>query len=184
MSKLQRAVATPLGPVSRAAVLRSAAIKRPAPVRVKAPEVEDADIALHQMTFVWYLVLAGTLVLPLLIMLSANVYDAMPWAPNMGAFIVAGGAMLIGVAFPHASQYRTLSIVVMKEYAHSRTLNAQNVKKLTRLMFIGAACAELPAVAGLMYFFMTRDPIGSLLLCAPAVIVMLVLYRPGDLRSV
>jgi len=36
----------------------------------------------------------------------------------------------------------------------------------------------------LAYFFMTREPIGSLLLCAPGVIVMLVLYRPGDLRSV
>ena len=51
-------------------------------------------------------------------------------------------------------------------------------------MFVGAECAELPAFAGLVYFFMTREPIGSLLLCAPAVIMMLVLYRPGDLRSV
>ena len=184
MSKLQRAVATPMGPVSRAAVLRSAAIKRPAPVRVKVLEVNDADIALHLMTFAWYLVLAGTLVLPGLIMLSAQVYDAMPWAPNMGAFIIAAGALLIGAAFPVASQYRKLSVTVMKEYAQSRTLNAQNVKKLTRLMFVGAACAELPALAGLAYFFMTREAIGSLLLCAPAVIMMLVLYRPGDLRSV
>ena len=136
------------------------------------------------MSIAWYLVFAGTLALPALIMLSSHLYDAMPWAPNMGAFIIAGGALLIGAAFPTANQYRKLSVEVMKQYAQSRTLNTQKVKKLTRLMFVGAACAELPAFAGLAYFFMTREPIGSLLLCAPGVIVMLVLYRPGDLRSV
>ena len=184
MSKSQRAVATPMGPLSRAAILRSAAIKRPAPVRVMAPEVDAADIALHHMTFAWYLVLAGTLVLPFLIMLSAYVYDAMPWASNMGAFIIAGGAVLIGAAFPVANQYRRLSVTMMKQYAQSRKLDEQIVKKLTRLMFVGAVCAELPAFAGLAYFFMTRETIGSLLLCSPAIIMMLVLYRPSDLRSV
>ena len=187
MNKVQRAVATPMGPISRAAILRSAANKRQVPVRPSAPGVDtadDADMALHYMTFAWYLVLAGALVLPLLIMLSAKIYDGMPWASNLGAFMIAGGVILISAAFPVAKQYRTLSVKVMKEYAQTRKLDAQIVKKLTRLMFLGAACAELPAFAGLAYFFMTRETIGSLLLCSPAVILMLVLYRPGDLRSV
>ncbi len=184
MSKVERAVATPMGPIARAAILRNAAVKRPAPVRVAAPKVNDADMALHYMTFAWYLLLIGALVLPALIFLSAHLYDAMPWAPNLGAFIIAGGALLIGVAFPAATQYRKLSIKVMNEYARSRQLHAPSVKKLTRLMFVGTICAELPAFAGLLYFFMTREAIGSLLLCVPAIIVMLVLYRPGDLRSV
>jgi hypothetical protein len=136
------------------------------------------------MGFAWYLILAGTLVLPVLILMSANIYDAMPWASSTGAFIIAGGALLIVAAFPVASQYRTLSVEVMKQYAQSRTFDVIRVKKLTRLMFVGAACAELPSIAGLFYFFMTRETIGSLLLCAPGVIMMLVLYRPGDLRSV
>ncbi len=187
MSKVQRAVATPMGPISRAAILRSATSvtsKRKVPLRTVTPTADAADMALHYMTFAWYLVLAGALVLPLLIMLSAKVYDGMPWASNLGAFIIAGGVLLIGAAFPVAKQYRALSVTVMKEYAQTRKLDAQIVKKLTGLMFLGVACAELPAFAGLGYFFMTRETIGSLLLCSPAVILMLVLYRPGDLRSV
>jgi len=184
MNKMERVAATPMGAMPKPALEHSATIKRPNLIRVVAPKVDDADIALHLMTFAWYLTLAGTLALPVMIMLSAQLYDAVPWAPNMGAFIIALGAVLIAAAFPIASQYRNLSVTVMKEYAVSRTLNVQSVKKLTRLMIFGAACAELPAFAGLAYFFMTRDPIGSMLLCAPGVIMMMVLYRPGDLRSV
>lgn len=184
MNKMERVVASPLGSMPKSAVASRTAVKRSGPIRAPQPAVDDADLSLHLMTFAWYLVLSGTLVLPVVIMLSASVYDAIPWAPNLGAFVIAGGAILIGAAFPVASQYRTLSVTVMKEYAQSRTLNAQSIKKLTGLMFVGAACAELPAFAGLVYFFMTREAIGSLLLCAPAIIMMLVLYRPGDLRSV
>ncbi|MBI3776708.1 MAG: hypothetical protein HY273_14395 [Gammaproteobacteria bacterium] len=184
MNKLQRAVAAPMGPVARATILRSATIKRPRVAAPQVSDVDDADLALHYMSFAWYLIAAGTLALPVLILLSANLYDAIPWGSNAGAFIIAGGALLIGAAFPVASQYRALSVEVMKQYAQTRTFEVARVKKLTRLMFVGAACAELPSIAGLLYFFMTRETIGSLLLCAPAVIMMLVLYRPGDLRSV
>ena len=183
MSKLHRAAATPMGPLSRAALLRSAAIKRPARISAPVPKADAADIALHHMTFAWYLVLVGSLVLPFLIILSARVYDATPLSSNLGAFIIAGGAVLLAAAFPVASQYRKLSLTMMKEYAQSHKLNEQMVKKLTRLMVIGAACAQLPAFAGLAYFFATRETIGSLLLCSPAIILMLVLYRPSDLRS-
>lgn len=186
MSKLQRAVAAPMGPLSRAALLRRVAAKQPSLIQPRgtAHESDAADIALHYMNFIWYLMLAGTLVLPFLIVLSSHFYDAMPKSPNLGAFIIAGGVILVGAAFPLASQYRKLSITVMKEYAQSRKLDAQTVKKLTFLMIMGASCAELPAFAGLAYFILTRETIGGLLLCSPAVLLMLVLYRPGDLRSV
>ena len=190
MSKMGQGVATPRAIMPRSQVARSIAIKPPVavrvikPVDVVKPRTDDAKIELHRMTFVWYLVLACALAVPVFVILSARFYDAMPWSPNLGAFIIGGGAILIAAVFPFARQYRALSITVMKEYAQSRQLNAQSVKSLTYLMLIGAACAELPAFAGLIYFFMTREIIGSLLLCTPAIMMILVLFRPGDLRSV
>ena len=189
MSKMERAVVTPGGSRLRQPVTRSPAIKRPAATRSANPQVvvksrtDDAQVELLRMTFAWYLVLAGTLVAPVFVIFSARFYDAIPWSPNLGAFIMAGGAILIAAAFPFARQYRAHSIAVMKEYTQSRQLNAQNLKTMTRLMFLGTACAELPALAGLVYFFMTRATLGSLLLCTPAVLMILVLFRPGDLPS-
>lgn len=189
MSKMERAVVSRVGARSRQPVTRNAAIKQPAvtrnvnPKAVVKPRADDAQVELLRMSFAWYAVLAGTLVVPVFVILSARFYDAVPWSPNLGAFIMAGGAVLIATVFPFARQYRALSIAVMKEYTQSRQLNAEHVKSLTRLMFLGTACAELPALAGLVYFFMTRATLGSLLLCTPAVLMILVLFRPGDLRS-
>lgn len=192
MSKMERAVVSRGGARLRQPVTRNAAIKQPvatrnvnpkAVVKPRADDAHDAQVELLRMSFAWYVVLAGTLVVPVFVILSARFYDAVPWSPNLGAFIMAGGAVLIATVFPFARQYRALSIAVMKEYMQSRQLNAQHVKSLTRLMFLGTACAELPALAGLVYFFMTRATLGSLLLCTPAVLMILVLFRPGDLRS-
>lgn len=144
----------------------------------------SAQIELHRMTFVWYLMLACALAVPVFVILSARFYDAMPWSPNLGAFIIGGGAILIAAIFPFAGRYRAFSVTVMKEYAKSRQLSAESLKSLTYHMLISSACAELPAFAGLIYFFMTREIIGSLLLCTPAVMMILVLFRPGDLHSV
>ena len=178
MSKMGHGVAT------SQAIKPQVAIRATQPVVIVKPSTDNAKMALHRMTFVWCLMLAFTLVVPVFVILSARFYDAMPWSPNLGAFIIGGGAILIAAVIPFAGQYRALSITVMKEYAQSRRLNAQSVKSLTYLMLIAAACAELPAFAGLIYFFMTREIIGSLVLCTPAVMMMLVLFRPGDLRSV
>lgn len=150
-----------------------------------APKAErdDAQVSTKYLRMIWVLASLKTLLIPLFIVAIAAIYDTVPWAPSSGAFVIAIGVMTLMISFPFVNQFRALSEKVEKEYARTAWVEQVQMKKLHRLLFVGAACAELPSLAGLLHFMMTREVISSLLLCMPAVAIMFVALRPEELRT-
>jgi uncharacterized membrane protein len=117
-----------------------------------------------------------------LIVMFAAAFDGVPWSPGMGAFVIAAGAIAITASFPWANQYRNLTFEIVTELERYRRLETRKLQKLMQVLIIGAACAEIPSVFGLIHLFVTGELIASLLLCVPAIALMLVVYKPTELR--
>lgn len=146
------------------------------------PYVDESRIAFLRVKVVWFALLANTFIIPVMILIIAATYDVVAWKASIGAFIIAAGAISIGISFPFADRYRVTNNDMIKDYQRSRRCDPALSAKLMRLLLIGAVCAELPSVAGLIHFFATHEIIASLLLCAPAIALMLVAYHPVEPR--
>lgn len=170
--------------MDRPQVVRREPLPRTVAVTV-APKAkhDDAQIGVQYLQLMWMLASLKTLLIPSFIVALAATYDTVPWAPSSGAFVIAIGVMTLMISFPFVNQFRTLSVNVEKEYARTSWIEQRHLKKLHRLLLIGTACAELPSMAGLLHFMMTRELISSLLLCMPAVAIMFVALRPEELRT-
>lgn len=142
--------------------------------------MREAISAVVRVRIMWFALLLNTFVIPALIILIAATYDIVPWVANTGAFIIAGGAISICISFPFADRFRRTNAELNKEAERYRRFDPARGQKLMRLLFVGAICAELPSLAGMLHFFATGEIIASMLLCAPAIALMMVAYHPVE----
>jgi hypothetical protein len=140
--------------------------------------MKEAISAVMRVRIMWVALLVNTFVIPGLILFIAATYDVVPWKASIGAFIIAAGAISICASFPFADQFRRINNDINQEVERYRRYDPAHGQKLMRLLFIGAICAELPSIAGMVHFFTTSEIIASLLLCAPAIALMMVAYHP------
>ncbi len=183
MSKMQSAMPRSSGStVSRASVGHAVPAARRARVvathtPVRSPFQESVS-AVMRVRIMWFALLANTVIIPALIIFAAATFDVVPWKQRIGAFIIAVGAISICVSFPFADKFRSINVELIKESERYRRFDPARGQKLMRLLFIGAICAELPSIAGMIHFFATGEIIASVLLCAPAIGLMLVAFHP------
>jgi hypothetical protein len=180
MSKAQTAMARAVAAPSKSSPrpLRVAAAVRAVP----RPVLDEVQLAVMRVKIVWFAMLANTFIIPALIVFIAATYDVVAWKASIGAFIIAAGAVSICASFPVADRFRATNNEINKDYQRSRNANPEQTSKMMRLLLIGAVLAELPSIAGLVHFFATHEIIASLLLCAPAIGLMLVAYQPVEPR--
>lgn len=180
MGKMQSAVAragTATGSQVRARPRPVSATPSRSNQRFRDP-MKEAISAIMRVRIMWVALLVNTFVIPGLILFIAATYDVVPWKASIGAFIIAAGAISICVSFPFADQFRKINNEINQEVERYRRYDRAQGQKLMRLLFIGAICAELPSIAGMVHFFTTSEIIASLLLCAPAIALMMVAYHP------
>ncbi len=185
MSKMQTAVARGGVGVRQPTQQRAAAAQRTTPQaarprtasRVRDP-MKEAISAVMRVRIMWGALLVNTFVIPGLILFIAATYDVVPWKASIGPFIIALGAISICLSFPFADRYRKANTDINQEVERYRRYNRAEGQKMMKLLFIGAICAEVPSIAGMLHFFATSEIIASMLLCAPAIALMMVAYHP------
>lgn len=182
MSKVQATVARAVAAPSKSSPRRApdAAAVHAVPPRPALDD--DAQLAVMRVKIVWFAMLVNTFIIPALIVFVAATYDVVAWKASIGAFIIAAGAVSICASFPVADRFRATNNEIIKDYQRSRSVDPEQAAKMMRLLLIGAVLAELPSLAGLVHFFVTHEIIASLLLCAPAIGLMLVAYHPVEPR--
>ena len=151
------------------------------------PHVEESEVVRPaakrkqrgpvKVTQSWYLVVFNALCIPALIIFLQIFFDVVPFYPEIGAFIMAIGAISIVACFPFIAKYKEVNERVGISWSETRKLNKKELRELVSKMYLVAGLAEIPSLAGLLYFLATRDLIASFILCIPA-IVMAILCKP------
>lgn len=125
----------------------------------------------------WYVVIFNAFSIPVLIVFLLLFYDVVPFYPELGAFILAGGAITVVGSFSLVAKYKEVNDRVGMQWHENHKLKKKDLRELVSKMYFVSAMAEIPSLAGLFYFLATRDLIASFILCIPA-IVMAVLCKP------
>lgn len=125
----------------------------------------------------WYVTILNALSIPFLIIFLQLFVDVVPFYPEIGAFIMAGGAISMIACFPLVAKYKEINDRIGNHWNETRRLRKDDLRELVSKMYFVSGMAEIPSLAGLFYFLATRDLIASFILCIPAV-VMAVLCKP------
>jgi len=125
----------------------------------------------------WYIVVFNSLTIPVIIIALQIFFDVVPFYPEIGAFIMAAGAISIVSSFTSFVKYKAINEKIAVSWNETKKVNKKDLRELISKMYFIAAVAEIPSLAGLLYFLATRDLIASFILCIPAV-VMAALCRP------
>lgn len=151
------------------------------------PHVEESEVVRPaakrkkrgpvKVTQSWYLVVFNALCIPALIIFLQIFFDVVPFYPEIGAFIMAIGAISVIACFSVIAKYKEVNERIGMSWAETRKLKKKDLRELVSRMYFVAGLAEIPSIAGLLYFLATRDLIASFILCIPA-IVMAILCKP------
>ena len=90
---------------------------------------------------------------------------------------MAIGAISVIACFSVIAKYKEVNERIGMSWAETRKLKKKDLRELVSRMYFVAGLAEIPSIAGLLYFLATRDLIASFILCIPA-IVMAILCKP------
>ena len=151
------------------------------------PHVEESEVVRPaakrkkrgpvKVTQSWYLVVFNALCIPALIIFLQIFFDVVPFYPEIGAFIMAIGAISVIACFSVIAKYKEVNERIGMSWAETGKLKKKDLRELVSRMYFVAGLAEIPSIAGLLYFLATRDLIASFILCIPA-IVMAILCKP------
>ncbi|OGI41969.1 MAG: hypothetical protein A2150_07600 [Candidatus Muproteobacteria bacterium RBG_16_64_11] len=127
-------------------------------------------------TAVWLASLVSTVLLPLGVVFFLDVLvEVRGFQPGLGPYVFAVGGALAIVSYVLAQRFRA-------EYREQRGLPALDdepaLRAYARKLFIGLGIAETPCYAAIFYYVLTRDVAWTLVLCAAA-IVLVMLYKPA-----
>ncbi len=125
----------------------------------------------------WKLMVLSAVLMPILIIILKIFFDVVPFYPEIGAFIIAAGAISMVTSFSFVVKYKAVNEKIAATWNESKKVKKKDLRELTSKMYLVAAMAEIPSLAGLLYFLATRDVIASFILCIPAVAVA-VICRP------
>jgi len=125
----------------------------------------------------WMIMLFSAILIPAIIIALQIFFDVVPFYPEIGAFIMAAGAISMVTFFGSFVKYKVINEKLATTWNEEKKVNRKDLRELTSKMLFVAIMAEIPSVAGLLYFLATRDLIASFILCIPA-IVMAIICRP------
>jgi hypothetical protein len=119
----------------------------------------------------------NSLFIPALIIALHLFFDVVPFYPEIGAFIMAAGAISIVSSFTSFVKYKAINVKIAVIWNETKKISKKDLRELISKMYFIAGVSEIPSLAGLLYFLATRDLIASFILCIPAV-VMAAICRP------
>ncbi len=125
----------------------------------------------------WNFMLLNAASIPILIVILHIFFDVVPFYPEIGAFIIAAGAISMVASFSFVARYKVVNEKIAATWNQTKKVNKKDLRELISKMYFVAGMAEIPSLAGLFYFLATRDLIASFILCIPAM-VMVIICRP------
>ncbi|MHB8347604.1 MAG: hypothetical protein ACYDHM_10560 [Acidiferrobacterales bacterium] len=143
----------------------------------KLPDSEPHPGPLPEVARVWLLSWVHSLFLPLLILATQRFVPGRPLLPAAGPYTLLAGVLLVIPSIPVLRRYWQTS----QEGGVGGASRFERTMILRRRLMIGVSFADFPALAGVMYYFFTRNTVRSLLLCG-ATVVLVSLYRPASKR--
>lgn len=138
-----------------------------------SPTKQRAPIKVIQS---WHIVVFNSLSIPTIIIILQIFFDVVPFYPEIGAFIMAAGAISIVSCFSFVAKYKAVNEQITVTWNETRKLNRNDLRELISKMYFVAGMAEIPSLAGLFYFLATRDLIASFILCMPAIVVAILCH--------
>ena len=139
----------------------------------KIPASEACTGPTPEVANVWLLSWVHSLFLPLLILATQRFVPARPLLPTVGPYTLLAGILLAIPSIPMLRRYWQAS----RAGGVTGASHYERAMILRRRLMIGVSVADFPALAGVMHYFLTRNAVQSLLLCA-ATVVLVSLYRP------
>ncbi len=139
----------------------------------KTPASEKCADTMSELTKVWLLSCAHSLFLPILILGTQRFMPGRPMLSAAGPYSLLAGVLLAVPSIPMLRRYWRIT----RADGVMAAGRSEPIMVLRRRLMMGINVADLPALAGVLHYFLTRNAVQSLLLCATTVILVF-LYRP------